>query len=187
MKRILLAWLAGLATSCAADLASIELTSLSGAKVRPADPGKGPFAAIVFVTTDCPIANAFQPELRRLETRARELGGSFTIVQVIPTLSDEAARRHASEFGISAPVVIDREHRLVKACGAEMTPEAVVIDRSGAVAYCGRISNLFVTYGKRRNEATEHDLRDAMEALAQGKQVPIPRTEALGCYIPDVP
>jgi len=105
----------------------------------------------------------------------------------MPGLPDETARKHAIDFGITAPVVVDREHRLVKATGAEMTPEAVVIDRSGGIAYRGRVSNLFVTYGKRRSEATEHHLRDAMEALAQGKPVITPRTEALGCYIPEVP
>jgi hypothetical protein len=85
-------------------------------------------------------------------------------------------------------VVIDRAHRLVKATGVvEMTPEAVVIDRAGQVVYRGRVNNLFVTYGKRRAEATEHDLRNAMEAVASGKPVAQARTEALGCYIPSLP
>jgi hypothetical protein len=165
-------------------LKSLELPGLSGETIRPADAGDGPFAAIVFVTTDCPIANAFQPELRRLEARARELGGQFTLVHVVPDLTEEAARNHGREFAISAPVVIDREHTLVKATGAEMTPEAVLVNQAGEIVYRGRISNLFVTFGKRRSEATEHDLRDAMEAVSAGQPVKQARTEALGCYIP---
>jgi hypothetical protein len=60
----------------------------------------------------------------------------------------------------------------------------VVVDRTGTVVYQGRISNLFVTYGKRRSEATEHDLREAMEALAEGRAPDKPRGEVLGCFIP---
>ena len=171
----------------AENLTQIELTTLNGAAIRPADAGDGSFAVLVFVTSDCPIANAFQPELGRLDLRARELGGRLTMVQVVPTLSEGEARSHAAEFGIKASVVIDRAHRLVKAIGVEMTPEAVVIDRAGQVVYRGRINNLFVTYGKRRAEATEHDLRNAMEAVASGRPVTQARTEALGCYIPSLP
>jgi hypothetical protein len=183
----LIAFLLLSAITTAEELAQIELTTLTGESIRPADAGTGPFAVLVFVTSDCPIANAFQPELGRLALRARELGGRLTMVHVIPTLSVEEARSHAAEFGITAPVVIDRTHRLVKATGAEMTPEAAVIDREGRVVYRGRINNLFVTYGKRRAEATENDLRDAMEAVASEKPVPQARTEALGCYIPSLP
>ena len=171
----------------AENLTEIELTTLNGAAIRPADAGDGSFAVLVFVTSDCPIANAFQPELARLVLRARELGGRLTLVHVVPTLSEQEARTHVAEFGIKAPVVIDRAHRLVKATGVEMTPEAVVIDRAGQVVYRGRINNLFVTYGKRRAEATEHDLRNAIEAVASGKPVAQARTEALGCYIPSLP
>ncbi len=171
-------------STASGGLRSIELPALSGERIRPADAGDGPFAAIVFVTTDCPIANAFQPELRRLEARARELGGQFTLVQVVADLTEEAALTHGREFGVTAPVVIDREHKLVKATGAEMTPEAVLVNRAGEIVYRGRINNLFVTYGKRRSEATEHNLRDAMEAVSTGRPVNQARIEALGCYIP---
>jgi hypothetical protein len=187
MRAALAVWLLGAALAIAAGPKEIELTTLTGERIRPADAGDGPFAVLVFVTTDCPIANAFQPELRRLEARAKELGGRFTLVQVVPNLKDEEARRHVMEFAVTAPVVIDREHALIKATGVEITPEAVVIARDGTLAYRGRIDNLFVTYGKRRVEPTEHDLRDAMEALAAGKPVTRPRTEALGCYIPSLP
>jgi len=50
MKRVLFAWLATVGMVCASDLASIESPALSGEVIRPADPGEGPFAVLVFVT-----------------------------------------------------------------------------------------------------------------------------------------
>jgi hypothetical protein len=167
-----------------AGLREIAVPSVPGPSIRPADAGAGPFAVIVFVTTDCPVGNAFQPELRRLAIRAEELGGRFTLVHVDPTVTREAAAEHGKAYAVTAAVAIDRDHRLVRATGARQVPEAVVVDRTGTVVYQGRISNLFVTYGKRRSEATEHDLREAMEALAKGRAPDKPRGEMLGCFIP---
>lgn len=164
---------------------------LDGASIRPADAEEGSFAALVFITTDCPIANAFQPELRRLSERAIDLGGKLTLVHVDWDLEASSVRKHAGEFAITAPVVVDRDHRLVEGTGATITPEAVVIDGRGRLVYRGRINNLFADYGDRRREATQHDLRDAMERAASqagsGKPLAVVKTGALGCYIPDFP
>ena len=40
-------------------------------------------------------------------------------------------------------------------------------------------------YGKRRRIVTEHDLRDALDAVLAGKPVAKSRTRAIGCFIPE--
>lgn len=64
-----------------------------------------------------------------------------------------------------------------------MTPETVVIDRSGAVRYRGRIDNFYVAFGRSRQVVTVHDLRDALDAVLAGKPVAAPDTEPVGCFI----
>ena len=44
--------------------------------------------------------------------------------------------------------------------------------------------NVYAALGKRRPEATEHDLRKALDEVLSGKPVGEPRTHAIGCYIP---
>jgi hypothetical protein len=55
------------------------------------------------------------------------------------------------------------------------------------LVYLGRIDNRYVGFGKRREQVTAHDLRDALEAVLAGRPVPRRRTEAVGCDIPDIP
>ncbi len=50
--------------------------------------------------------------------------------------------------------------------------------------YRGRIDNVYASLGKRRAEATEKDLRKALDEVLSGKPVSTPQTKAIGCYIP---
>ena len=44
----------------------------------------------------------------------------------------EAMRQHAREYGHTCPVVLDREHALVRRAGATMVPEAALFAPDGA-------------------------------------------------------
>jgi hypothetical protein len=57
----------------------------------------------------------------------------------------------------------------------------------GGLAYRGRIDDLYPELGKKRAAPTKRDLREALAAVLAGKPVPVPRTEAVGCSIPDLP
>jgi hypothetical protein len=109
------------------------------------------------------------------------------LVHVDPQLTQEAARSHAQEYSIKAPVVIDREHAWVTRAGATRSPEAAVFAPTGEILYLGRIDNMYAGLGKRRAHVTSHDLRDALEAILAGSPVPHAKTEAVGCFIPKLP
>ena len=72
------------------------------------------------------------------------------------------------------------------ATGATITPQAVVIRPDESIAYRGRIDNFYAALGRPRRVVTEHDLRDALDAVFAGKPVPKPETQAVGCYIPEL-
>jgi hypothetical protein len=142
---------------------------------------------LFFLTTDCPIANAYAPEINDL---VKEYAGQpvrFYAVHVDPDLKPEEARKHAREFGLRLPVVLDTEHRLVSATGVSLTPEVAVVVPGGKVVYRGRIDDRFADLGKKRAVPGQRDLRDALSAVVAGKAVKVARTEAVGCTIPDLP
>lgn len=139
---------------------------------------------LVFIATDCPIANYFQPTLTELATISAPDDVSFFLVHSDPDVEMEAATQHAADFSISAPVVLDNNQSIAKMLNAKVTPEAFVIDREGTIRYRGRINDLYADFGKRRAKATTHDLRDAIEAIVHGKAVVTFETKAIGCYIP---
>ena len=58
--------------------------------------------------------------------------------------------------------------------------------RDGEIAYRGRIDNAWGDLGARRPRASRQDLREALRAVLRGEPVPQPRTDAIGCNIPDL-
>ena len=73
--------------------------------------------------------------------------------------------------------------RLVKLEQATVTPEAVVLGKGGEVLYRGRIDDNYLAFGKKRSAARQHDLSDALDAIAAGQTVKEKETQAIGCVI----
>jgi len=70
-------------------LALAAVLDLAGGRVDPLPAaGAGP-AVLVFVRTDCPIANRYAPELRRLQDRFVRGGVAFWLVY-----PDQIGRAH---------------------------------------------------------------------------------------------
>ncbi len=138
---------------------------------------------LVFIDAECPIANAYQPELRRLEKKFSGQGLRFIMIHADPDTGLEKAKTHAREFGITAPVCIDKEHRWVKRTGASVTPEVVVLDPDGKTIYLGRIDDRYADLGKKRAEPTVRDLETALADVVAGKPVKVAKTQAVGCRI----
>jgi hypothetical protein len=162
----------------------IVLSDQKGIAHRPLQVEPGEVNVLIFTTTDCPIANAYAPEIGRLIKAYDPARVHFFLVHVDRTLTREAAMKHAADFSYECPVLIDRDHALVRAVGATITPEAVVMGPANHIVYQGRISDLYPEIGQRRFEATKHDLREAIDAALAGREPRNPRTQAVGCAIP---
>jgi mono/diheme cytochrome c family protein len=157
-----------------------EFADLSGAVHRPLEAGTNTGSVLIFYWHDCPICNSYAPEINRLSEHYTNF--AFYIVQVDPDLTPAAARDHARQFDLRPPVLLDGRHRLVRLAKATVAPEAVVFGKDGNVAYRGRIDNLYADLNKRRPEATEHDLRAALDAIAAGRPV-TSQPPPMGCLI----
>lgn len=175
------------AASPATQPASIRLTGIDGRSYEPLTLGGHRAAVLVFVLQDCPICNGYAPQIERLASKFSPRGVAFYLIHVDPTLTIEAARKHAADYGYSIPVMIDRRHELVSQLGVTAVPTAVVLGSDGRIRYEGRIDDQYLAIGKARNVVTKHDLQDAIEATTEGKPVKQSRTRAIGCAVPDLP
>jgi len=104
-------------------------------------------------------------------------------VQVDPDLTVAAAKQHAKDYDLHPPVLIDRQHQLVKQLQPRVTPEVFVLGKGGATLYRGRIDDRNAEIEKHRNAATQHDLIDALDAIAAGQPVRQKETKAIGCVV----
>ena len=141
---------------------------------------------LIFVSADCPVSNRYAPEITRLYNEFMPRGVRFHLVYPNPIDDDAAIARHRLAFGLPAIAARDRNHTLVKAAGATITPEAAVFDAQQRLVYLGRIDDKFVELGRERPAATRHDLRAAVTALLAGVPVTPSRTQAVGCFIADM-
>jgi hypothetical protein len=161
-----------------------EVRGVDG-RMIPIVPSKGGATAVVFYSTECPISNEYSPILKAIAEG--QPSGRFAMVGVCvdPDLSADDVARHAREFGLKFPIAQDREGTLARLLGAKVTPEAFVLDDSGAVRYRGRVDDTYPARGKRKANPSTSDLKDAIAAVLAGKDVAVDHAEAIGCPIPE--
>jgi hypothetical protein len=173
--------------ACATTEATSPPASIDGTPTDPLRGSPGEVSVIVFSSTDCPVANALAPTLARIHADTVDPRLRFQLVHVSPGLTEEQAEAHAREYDLGMMRVLDPEHRLVRALGATVTPEAVVLrfDEQGraVTVYAGRINDLFLAPGRRRPRVQRHDLREAIDAALAGRPFEGVQEPAVGCLI----
>jgi hypothetical protein len=181
-----------LTAAAAADrVHDMRLSDLGGRHLRPFATGATASVAF-FVATDCPVSNAYAPEIQRVcrDYAPRGVGCSLLYEDVdtaaSPATLDRQVRVHLGAYKYAGiPAIVDRSRAAADAVKARVTPTAVVVDAQGTVRYRGRVDNLYAALGKTRQQVTSHDLRDALDAVLAGRPVAHPETEAIGCFITD--
>jgi thiol-disulfide isomerase/thioredoxin len=164
---------------------TVSIEDINGRKHTPFKLSDTKAVVLLFVTHDCPISNAYSPELARLNEEYEAKGFNLMLVHVDPDVTNEEIQKHVKDYGLSAyTVVSDKTHVLVQETGATVTPEAVVVLPDGTISYRGRIDNMYPTLGQRRRVITEKDLRNALNSIIENKTVEVPRTRAVGCFMP---
>ena len=183
------AFLAALAvapSSPAQPLAQVDAREVLGVDGRPIRlvPARGGATAVVFYSTECPISNEYSPTLRAISEAQPAGRASVVGVCVDPDASPAAVAKHAAEYGLKFPVALDRDGSIVARFGAKVTPEVVVLDDSSRVRYRGRIDDTYPARGKRKANPATAELKDALAAILDGREVAVDQAEAIGCPIP---
>lgn len=159
-----------------------KATTVSGKSVMLPDK-KAKATVLVFLLTDCPIANRYAPELRRIEEKYSKLGVKFYRVYVYGDIEAEEIAEHTKDYGYKSASFHDKGLKLTKKFSARVTPEVAVMTAEGKIQYMGRVDDMYVEHGRLRETEFRQDLRIALDEVLAGKKVSIPRTTALGCFI----
>lgn len=96
-----------------------------------------------------------------------------------PMDSFEHMVKRAKEKNFQFPYLRDESQEAAKAYGALRTPHFYVFDQQRKLRYTGRMDDNPREPGK----AKTHELRDAVEALLQGKKPPVEMTNPIGCNV----
>lgn len=96
-----------------------------------------------------------------------------------PTDSYEHMIERAREKNFRFPYLRDETQEVALAYGALRTPHYYVFDRDRKLRYTGRMDD----NPRNPGQETTHELRDAVDALLEGRTPPVEVTNPLGCNV----
>ncbi|HEV8067020.1 MAG TPA: thioredoxin family protein [Planctomycetaceae bacterium] len=137
---------------------------------------------VIFVGTECPIANLYFPTLAAMQKAYANQGVQFLAINSNDQDSFADVVDHARERKLPFPILKDIEQRAADAFGASRTPEAFLLDANRTIRYRGRIDDQY-GYTYRRAAPTRTELKDALTELLAGKPVTTPESNCQGCLI----
>ncbi|MCI0379373.1 MAG: redoxin domain-containing protein [Gemmataceae bacterium] len=137
---------------------------------------------VVFIGTECPLANLYVPTLIDLHKEYAAKGVQFLAVNSNLQDSFIQMSAHAQERDIPFPVLKDFDQKAADAFGAKRTPEVFLLDEKRLIRYHGRIDDQY-GIGMQSEKPTRRDLKEAIDELLAGKAVSIAKTDVAGCVI----
>jgi peroxiredoxin len=137
---------------------------------------------VVFVGTECPIANSYAARLRELSESFEARGVAFVGINSNSQDSITEIAHWAQKNQVRFPLLKDVGNKVADLFGARRTPEAYVLDRNRVVRYRGRIDDQY-SVGLHRPKPTATYLADAVQAVLDEKPVAVSLTESVGCII----
>ena len=165
-----------------AKVADVAMQDVSGQRRTLAEYKNKKAIVVVFVGTECPIANLYFPTLAEMHKHYNDKGVQLLVINSNDqdSLADVVA--HARERNLPFPMLKDDGHRAADAFGARRTPEVFLLDPNRAIRYRGRIDDQY-GYTYQRAAPTRTELKDALEELLAGKPVTRSESECQGCRI----
>lgn len=142
---------------------------------------------VIFSCNTCPYVLAWEDQYPILGDSSSHHGIGMLIVNSNEAKrpgddSMEAMQSHAEEMAYNTPYVLDANHQLADAFGAQTTPHVYLFDKDLKLVFEGSINDKFENKDKR---ATDEWLQRAMRQLANGQSSNIEPadTRQIGCSI----
>ena len=144
-----------------------------------------PALLVVFMCNHCPFVKHILSGLVDLikEYQAKEVavvGISSNDITTHPEDGPELMANLAKEAGFSFPYLFDENQAVAKAYLAACTPDFFLFDKERKLVYRGQMDD-----SRPGNElpVTGADLRAAMDAVLEGREVTVEQKPSIGCNI----
>jgi len=146
----------------------------------PADirPDAAKATAVVFVSVQCPVSNAYNERMAAIYKDYSGKGVQFAFVNANEQESQAAADEHAKQHNLGFKVYKDVNNVLADQFDAQNTPEVFLFDHAGKLVYHGRIDD-----SREIANVKANDFRSALDAVLAGQPVPVANTKQFGCTI----
>lgn len=185
---------AGMRTLAIGDPApDFSLPGIDGRTYKLSDFAGPDVLMVLFTSNHCPTSHGIEQRLKKLREDLR--GRSFTLVAINPNHPDglsldelgygeyndsfEDMKPYAASLGWDFPYLYDGERQLTaRAYGCLATPHVFVFDQERRLRYAGRFDD---SPYPEAETVKSPDARNAIEALLDGRPVPVALTKPHGC------
>jgi thiol-disulfide isomerase/thioredoxin len=138
----------------------------------------GNVTALLFISTGCPVSNAYNERMSALYRDYSLKGVKFIFVNSNSNEPAAEVADHMRKHGFPFAVYKDPGNSVADRFRAQATPEAFVLDAGGTVRYHGHIDD-----SQNAQRVTKQSLRLALDALLSGHRIDPAETKAFGCSI----
>lgn len=184
---ILLASFSGTGYKVGDYVKDFSLKNIDGKMVSLKDYRDAKGAIVIFTCNHCPYAKAYEQRVIALDKMFKDKGYPVIAINpndpvAVPDDSFENMIKNAREKGFTFPYLMDETQQVSRQFGAARTPHVFVLNKTTKgyeVAYIGAIDDNTEDAGS----VTHKYVEDAVNALLEGKSVPVETTKAVGCTI----
>lgn len=164
--------------------ADIKMKAVSGEEVSMKDVAKENGLLVMFSCNTCPYVIKNQDRTIAISDFAQK-----NKVGVIVLNSNEAQRgaddsfdamkSYAKDQKYNWNYVVDKNHEIADAFGANRTPECFLFDKNMTLVYHGAIDD----NPSDASAITRNHLKEALKELAGGKEISVKESKSVGCTI----
>jgi len=161
-----------------------KLSDTAG-KIVSRDDCKGKPLLVLFICNHCPFVKHVRGELAKIGQEYLPKGIGMVAINAndaekFPNDSPERMKVEVAEAGYPFPYLFDETQDVAKAYKAACTPDVFLFDQNHKLVYRGQIDD-----SRPKNEIplTGKDLREALDAVVEGKAVSDQQTPSIGCNI----
>ena len=155
-----------------------SLPDTNGKTVKVGDWDKSRATVIMFVSTQCPVSNAYNARMEKLAVDYGARGVKFVGINSNKSENSAAIAEHSRKNGFTFAVLKDKGNVIADRFDARATPETYVVNGKGELVYHGQIDN-----SQTESEVKSRPLAAALDAVLAGKPVSKPDVAAFGCSI----
>ncbi len=140
---------------------------------------------IMFICNHCPFVKHVNPEIVKLAKEYQEKGIGFIAissndVENYPQDAPHLMKETAEEEGYTFPYLYDETQETAKGFNAACTPDFYLFDANLKLVYRGQLDDSRPGNGL---PLTGKDLRNALDALLEGKEIHKNQKPSIGCNI----
>jgi peroxiredoxin len=131
----------------------------------------------------CPYVQAWEGRMTELQREYGDRGVRLVAINsndasTHPEDSFDEMKARAERQGFNFDYLYDESQEIARALGSERTPEVFVFDSDRRLVYHGAIDD-----SRDEDAVTQHYLRDALEAVLEGREPEVRDTPPVGCTV----